>query len=244
MKKLIALLLSLTMVVCLVACGNQNNNTPSTNDGSSVSSETPSQDGTSSKHNGIPAVGTDAGACSAPLASPYRLYKEHSEYTEFTYDYIGISYKLPQEIKDKLTNGEMTIWVDTNWMSSATDFNYSIMYFHAAEGENLTEDMLTGPTDDEYYQWLGTTKRVGTITVVNSEYLKENTVENITECEENEEIGRSSDGRYVFYLSTNEVEGVTEQFKTIEITTFDPKAIPEGKPGTCDPFDFYGGSRK
>lgn len=41
MKKLIALLLSLTMVVCLVACGNQNNNTPSTNVGSSVSSETP-----------------------------------------------------------------------------------------------------------------------------------------------------------------------------------------------------------
>lgn len=101
MKKLIALLLSLTMVVCLVACGNQNSNTPSTNDGSSVSSETPSQDGTSSKHNGIPAVATDAGACSAPLASPYRLYKEHSEYTEFTYDYIGISYKLPQEIKDR-----------------------------------------------------------------------------------------------------------------------------------------------
>lgn len=104
--------------------------------------------------------------------------------------------------------------------------------------------MLTGPTDDEYYQWLGTTKRVGTIAVVNSEYLKENTVENITECEENEEIGRSSDGRYVFYLSTNEVEGVTEQFKTIEITTFDPKAIPESKPGICNPFDFYDGSRK
>lgn len=245
MKKFIALCLALTMALSLAACGGQNVNTPnvgsSDNSSSNSSSDLPSENGGGATD----AAGTGtANACSVPLPTPYALYEELSQYTEFTYDYLGFSYKLPKELQEKLVAGEMSLYIDSNWMSNGREFNYTMLYFQVAEDKNLTEDMLMGETDDAYFQWLSTTKRVGTITVIHSDYLKDNAIESITGCEENEEIGKSSDGQYVFYRSTNPVDNATELFSAIEITTFDPKVIPEIEPGICVAVNLLEGDRK
>lgn len=231
MKKLITLLLALTMMVSLIACSNQNNKTPSTNsDNIPVDSEQQS-------NGDVLSEGTDtaATACADVTPSKYQVF------TEYTHDYLGLSYKLPQEIRDKLNSGEMWVYNDTQ-MKGELDFDYSMMFFNLAEIDNLAKEVFE--SDEDYEKWLTTTKRFGAITVINSDYLKDNTVESITDCAENEEIGKSSDGKYVFYFSTNQVDGATELFKNVKVTTFDPKPIPERNPGTCYIFSIMEGHRK
>lgn len=231
MKKLITLLLALTMVASLVACGNQNKNTQPTNsDNIPVGNEKQANDGALSE-------GTDTAAAVCVDVTP----SKYQVFTEYTHDYLGLSYKLPQEIRDKLNSGEMWVYNDTQ-MKGELDFDYSMMFFNLAEKDNLAKEVFE--SDEDYEKWLTTTKRFGAITVINSDYLKENTVESITDCDENEEIGKSSDGKYVFYLSTNQVDGATELFKNIKVTTFDPKPIPEMVPGTCYVFNIMDGDRK
>lgn len=57
-------------------------------------------------------------------------------------------------------------------------------------------------------------------------------------------IGKSSDGQYVFYRSTNSVGNVTELFSAIEITTFTSKVIPKTEPDTCVKIKLLDGNRK
>lgn len=231
MKKLITLLLALTMMVSLIACSNQNNNpSPASSDNKPVANEQQPNDDILSE-----GAGTSAAGCADVTPSKYQVF------SEYTHDYLGLSYKLPQEIRDKLTSGEMWVYNDTQ-MKGELDFDYSMMFFNLAEKDNLAKDVFE--SDEDYEKWLTTTKRFGAITVISSDYLKENTIESITDCDENEEIGKSSDGKYVFYFSTNQVDGTTELFKTIKVTTFDPKPIPEMVPGTCYIFNIMDGDRK
>lgn len=212
MKKLITLLLALTMVLSLAACGSKNDAPPQGEEGSGGAAVSDPLEGASGE--GIAAAG-----CTNPTPSKYQVF------SEYTFDYLGFSYVLSQEMRDKLTSGEIWVYNDTQ-MKGEQDFDYSMMFFNQAEKDNLAKDVFA--SDEEYQQWLTTTKRFGAITVMSSEYLKDNTVESITECKDNKELGKSSDGKYVFYFSTNQVDGATDVFKTVKVTTFDPKQIPEG----------------
>lgn len=228
MKKIIILCLAFTMVLSLTACGSKNDVPPQVGEGSGGAAVYDPLEGATGE--GIAATG-----CVDLTPSKYQVFNE------YTYDYLGFSYVLPQEMRDKLTRGEMWVYSDTQ-MKGEQDFDYSMLFFNLAEKDNLAKEVFA--SDEEYEQWLTTTKRFGAITVINSEYLKDNTVESITKCKDNKELGKSSDGKYVFYFSTNQVDGATDLFNTIKVTTFDPEKIPEKISGTSFPFNILDGSHK
>lgn len=211
MKKLVVLLLTLTMALSIAACSSKNEDLLQSSgpvDGNTVSS--PLED------NG---EGMPAAEMTSPVPGKAPVYKEYN------FSYMGLSFVLPQELRDMLKSGEVWKYYDVQWKTEGYDYDYVKIFFCLAEKDNFAKEEFS--SNEEYETWLATTKLFGSISVIKSEYLKDNKIEDITKCEENKEIGKSSDGKYAFYFSTNEVEKITELFEKTEVTTTDPMKIPE-----------------
>ncbi len=249
MKKIITLFLALVMVLSMAACGKTSSGLPTPEERIAAikSGEVTEQEAIEMgwldgemeawlKAHGTPAAGGDeTGSAGATVAQvPAKLPVQD----EYVYEYMGLSYVLPQELRDMLKSGEAWMHNDVQ-MNGERDFDYSLMFFLLADKDNPGRDFQSY---EEYEAWFNTTQHIGSITVFNSEYLKNNTVESVTGCEENAEIGKSSDGKYVFYFSTNPVGDVTELFKETKVTVSDPAPIPSRE---LDPyFSILGAARE
>lgn len=250
MKKLITLFLALVMILSMAACGKTNSDLPTPEEriaaikSGEVSEEEAIEMGWLDdemkewlEKNATAAAGDGsdtAGAAGTVSQVPAKLAVQD----EYVYEYMGLTYVLPQELRDMLTSGEVWMHNDVQ-MNGEQDFDYSMMFFLLAEKDNPGRDFQSY---EEYEAWFNTTKHIGSITVFNSEYLKNNTVESVTDCEENTKIGESSDGKYVFYFSTNPVGDVTELFKETKVTVSDPAEIPSRE---LDPyFSILGAARE
>lgn len=250
MKKPITLFFALVMILSMAACGKTGSGLPTLQErldaikSGEVSEQEVIEMGWLDdemkewlEKNGTPAAGDSSdtsGVASTVPQVPAKLPVQD----EYVYEYMGLTYVLPQELRDMLKSGEAWMHNDVQ-MNGDQDFDYSMMFFLLAEKDNLGRDFQSY---EEYKAWFGTTKHIGSITVFNSEYLNNNTVESVTDCKDNTEIGKSSDGKYVFYLSTNPVGDVTELFKETKITVSDPTKIPSRE---LDPyFSILGAARE
>lgn len=249
MKKIITLILALVMVLSMAACGKTSSGLPTPEERIAAikSGEVTEQEAIEMgwldgemeawlKAHGTPAAGGDeTGSAGATVAQvPAKLPVQD----EYVYEYMGLSYVLPQELRDMLKSGEAWMHNDVQ-MNGERDFDYSLMFFLLADKDNPGRDFQSY---EEYEAWFNTTQHIGSITVFNSEYLKNNTVESVTGCEENTEIGNSSDGKYVFYLSANPVGDVAELFKQTKVTVSAPAEIPSRE---LDPyFSILGAARE
>lgn len=249
MKKIITLILALVMVLSMAACGKTSSGLPTPEERIAAikSGEVTEQEAIEMgwldgemeawlKEHGTPAAGGDeTGSAGATVAQvPAKL----PVLDEYVYEYMGLSYVLPQELRDMLKSGEAWMHNDVQ-MNGERDFDYSLIFFLLAEKDNPGRDFQSY---EEYEAWFNTTQHIGSISVINSDYLKNNTVESVTGCEENAEIGKSSDGKYVFYFSTNPVGDVTELFKETKVTVSDPAPIPSRE---LDPyFSILGAARE
>ena len=249
MKKIITLFLALVMVLSMAACGKTSSGLPTPEERIAAikSGEVTEQEAIEMgwlddemeawlKEHGTPAAGGDeTGSAGATVAQvPAKLPVQD----EYVYEYMGLSYVLPQELRDMLKSGEAWMHNDVQ-MNGERDFDYSLIFFLLAEKDNPGRDFQSY---EEYEAWFNTTQHIGSISVINSDYLKNNTVESVTGCEENAEIGKSSDGKYVFYFSTNPVGDVTELFKETKVTVSDPAPIPSRE---LDPyFSILGAARE
>ena len=249
MKKIITLILALVMVLSMAACGKTSSGLPTPEERIAAikSGEVTEQEAIEMgwlddemeawlKEHGTPAAGGDeTGSAGATVAQvPAKL----PVLDEYVYEYMGLSYVLPQELRDMLKSGEAWMHNDVQ-MNGERDFDYSLMFFLLADKDNPGRDFQSY---EEYEAWFNTTQHIGSITVFNSEYLKNNTVESVTGCEENTEIGNSSDGKYVFYLSANPVGDVAELFKETKVTVSAPAEIPSRE---LDPyFSILGAARE
>ncbi|MEG0575886.1 MAG: hypothetical protein RR495_05835 [Anaerovoracaceae bacterium] len=212
MKKIIVLCLFLTITLSLASCGTNNVATPQPdNSGSGNASSNPIEGATSSE-------GTEAASTTSTIPAKAPAYKEYN------YTYMGFSFILPKQLRNMITSGEVWTHHNVQWKTEGTDYYYVTKFFTLAQKGNFAKDDFT--SQKEYDSWLATTKMFGSITVVKSEYLKNNKIKAITKCDNNEVIGKSSDGKYTFYFSTNEVKKVTKLFKNTKIKTKDPVEIP------------------
>lgn len=250
MKKIIAILFALIMVLSLASCGKTGNGLPTPEERANAikSGEVTEEEAMEMgwlddemmawlEKNATPAGGDGDGTAQAGNTVA-QVPSKLPVLDEYVYEYMGLSYVLPQELRDMLQSGEAWMHNDTQ-MNGEQDFDYSMMFFLLAEKDNLARDFQSY---EEYEEWFNTAKHFGSITVFNVEYLKNNSVESITDCEENTELGKSSDGKYVFYLSANQVDDVTDLFKQTKITISDPAKIPSRE---IDPyFSIMGAARK
>lgn len=219
MKRMITLFLALIMVLSLTACASKNDAPPQS--GGSESATLPTNGGGTAINpplEGATGEGIPATELLSSIPAKFPIYQE------YVFPYMGFSYVLPQEIRDMLKSGEAWMCKDVQWKDEK-NFDYAMMVFRLAEKNNFAKDEF--PSLEEYEKWFSTTKLFGAITIVKSEYLKNNTIESITFCDANEEIGKSSDGKYVFYFSTNKAGDVTELFRRTKVTISNPEKFSQ-----------------
>ncbi len=231
MKKIITLLLAIIMVLSLAAYGKSSSGLPTPEErikailSGEVTEEEAIKKGwldDEMKAWMDKNYASAAGDGMEPVATVAQFPAKLAVQDKYVYEYMGLSYLLPQELRDMLESGEA--WMHNKvQMNGDQDFDYSMMFFLLANKDNPGRAFQSY---EEYGAWFNTTKHFGSITVIKSSFLKDNKVESITECEENTELGKSSDGKYVFYLSTNPVEGATQLFKKTMVTINDPTPIP------------------
>ncbi|MGB4984619.1 MAG: hypothetical protein WBO70_02455 [Erysipelotrichaceae bacterium] len=224
MKRIMILLV---LLIGVSGCGYSNRVTPPTKPNESADNENIVGEGTS----GDLASTTQTASKDTP-PSKYKVF------TKNKYEYLGFSYVLPNSIIEKLNTGELWAYNETK-MNGDLDFDYSMFFFNlASDGNFATESFKDKET---YNLWLNTTKRLGAIITINKEYLISHKVESITDCKNNEEISRTSDGKYIIYFCSNDIGYVSELFKSIKVTSFDLKPIPQRVPGTCYNFNILDG---
>lgn len=143
---------------------------------------------------------------------------------QYVYEYMGLSYTLPEQLNDMLRDGSAWMHYEASIQENNV-IDYSLMYYalvpEEQQGKEVPVQMI------KYEKWLANTQRVGTIGIFDAEFLKNNPIETLTKCDSNTEIGKTSDGRYVFYLSTNsDLNEYAELFKQSDVTTSDPAEAP------------------
>lgn len=235
--------LALTMTLSLAACGKKKEDSmpsPEKRMDAILSNEITEEDAKKKgwfdddmtkwlEENAAPAAGGAAGVAAGEMTP--QIPAKLPVLDKYAYDYMGISYVLPEAMRDMLKSG--LVWTQNeNQMKGETDFNYSLMFFNLASKENPGTEF---PSFKKYEEWFKTTKRVGAIGVYNVDFLKGTTIEKVSGCNENTEIGKSSDSKYVFYLSTNSAENeeIIKLIKDSKITVSDPAKIPSRE---IDPF--------
>lgn len=229
-QRLTLLCLALTMILSLAACANGDSMPGPEQRMEAILSNKITEEEAKKKgwfddemmkwldENAAPAAGGDENAMTPPIPAKLPVLDK------YVYEYMGLSYVLPKEMRDMLKSG--IIWThNENQMNGETDFDYSIMFFNLASKENPGMDF---PSHKKYEEWFKSTKRLGVIGVFRSDFLKGASIDKLTGCDENTEIGKSADGKYVFYLSTNTTVDaeIAKLLKDAEIAVSDPAKIP------------------
>lgn len=142
---------------------------------------------------------------------------------QYKYEYLGLDFKLPTTF-NQMIDDQSVFMSSSEALSGDSNLQFAFLYFHLVP-DNIRSskqaDMAT------FNQWIKNTKRIGTIGVFNTQFLSENNISAITGCTENKEIGKSEDGKYAYYLSTNKIEGSNsaELLQESVITTSNPMGI-------------------
>lgn len=146
--------------------------------------------------------------------------------SKYTYEYMGLSYTLPDKLTNMLKDGRVWMNNDSS-INEDNSVNYSFMFFNLIPKDKVNPKLKSL---NEYNDWLKLSTRIGGIGVFNAEYLKKNPIDKLTGCKTNKEIGKSSNGKFVFYFSTNSVteDNVESLLKEAKITIKDPVPAPEG----------------
>ena len=121
--------------------------------------------------------------------------------SEITYEYLGMRFSIDPGFQEGIEDGTLYFQREALYDTEGADRSecyYAYQYLqYLPEG---TEDMEYAVDWDA---WLATTQRIGTVGAYRADYLEEHPIETITGCPENTEVGRSEDGKWVYYLSTD-----------------------------------------
>lgn len=147
---------------------------------------------------------------------------------KYTYEYMGLSFTLPDDLNDMIRNNRTWMHYESN-INEDNSINFAFMYFQLIPEDKKDTNLATY---DDYLAWLEKGQRIGTIGIFSKDYLKNNPVEKLTGCKTNEELGQSSDGKFIFYLSTNSIEEANAEslLKQSDITISDPALPPTDVP--------------
>ncbi len=164
--------------------------------------------------------------------------KPMSWQTDFTYEYLGLHFRLSDAFKEGIENGTLYMQQEALYNKEGADRDtlyYAYQYLQAIpEGYEEMEYAV------DWNAWLEGTQRIGAIGVYSSDYLKEHSIESITGCEENLEIGQTDDGKWIYYLSADAKDQpeLKEQW-LLTTADFMEWAVYEKNPDIPDFYDVF-----
>ena len=144
------------------------------------------------------------------------------EKDEYVYEYLGLKFKLPENIKSAIKNKELNMSDDQSPIDK--ELRYAMLTFSKMTEEQKNAEV--GKMGDEFEKWQEALERVATIGMF-EKGMSEDEISKITKCDSHKKIGESSDGKYEYYLSVKNGSDLAEEFGKTEIEIIDKKDRPE-----------------
>lgn len=153
-----------------------------------------------------------------------------SDYTlppkeEYIYEYLGLKFKLSEKFQKYLKEKKIAMLDDQSPLDE--ELKYGVLTF-----DEMTEEQKNASLNligDGYDKWKEQLKRVGTIGMF-KKGLSEEEITKMTKCNHHKIIGESSDGKYVYYLSSNKeaMKDFVQELDKTKIEKIEKKDNPEG----------------
>ena len=132
------------------------------------------------------------------------------------FPFMGLSAELPDELKKQMDSADVVLLTDEDWTDDFDNIKYAHLFWSKLTDEQKEEEVNMLGTG--YKDWLASIERIGALGVYSTDVIDD--LDAITGCDNHEELGTSSDGKFKYYLSTNsEAEkDLTDEIENIKTT--------------------------
>lgn len=132
------------------------------------------------------------------------------------FPFMGLSAELPDELKKQMDSADVVLLTDEDWTDDFDNIKYAHLFWSKLTDEQKEEEVNMLGTG--YKDWLASIERIGALGVYSTDIIDD--LDTITGCDNHEELGTSSDGKFKYYLSTNsEAEkDLTNEIENIKTT--------------------------
>ena len=132
------------------------------------------------------------------------------------FPFMGLSAELPDELKKQMDSADVVLLTDEDWTDDFDNIKYANLFWSKLTDEQKEEEVNMLGTG--YKDWLASIERIGALGVYSTDVIDD--LDTITGCDNHEELGTSSDGKFKYYLSTNsEAEkDLTDEIENIKTT--------------------------
>ena len=132
------------------------------------------------------------------------------------FPFMGLSAELPDELKKQMDSADVLLLTDEDWTDDFDNIKYAHLFWSKLTDEQKEEEVNMLGTG--YKDWLASIERIGALGVYSTDVIDD--LDTITGCDNHEELGTSSDGKFKYYLSTNsEAEkDLTDEIENIKTT--------------------------
>ena len=132
------------------------------------------------------------------------------------FPFMGLSAELPDELKKQMDSADVVLLTDEDWTDDFDNIKYAHLLWSKLTDEQKEEEVNMLGTG--YKDWLASIERIGALGVYSTDVIDD--LDTITGCDNHEELGTSSDGKFKYYLSTNsEAEkDLTDEIENIKTT--------------------------
>lgn len=132
------------------------------------------------------------------------------------FPFMGLSAELPDELKKQMDSADVVLLTDEDWTDDFDNIKYAHLFWSKLTDEQKEEEVNMLGTG--YEDWLASIERIGALGVYSTDIIDD--LDTITGCDNHEELGTSSDGKFKYYLSTNsEAEkDLTDEIENIKTT--------------------------
>lgn len=118
---------------------------------------------------------------------------------QYEYPYLGLNFTVPQSLLDAMDNKEVAMLNEAMGRDDDSQIDYGFFSWSIMTKEQLNAEVESQGTG--YYDWADGLERIGVLGVYHSGQLEN--LDKLTKCSEHKEIGKSEDGEYTYYISTN-----------------------------------------
>lgn len=127
---------------------------------------------------------------------------------------MGMTATLPEALMERMEQGEITMFTYEINTEDDSALQYGLLSWSIIPEGESEETALQG----DYFEWINGLECIGTLGVYHSDILDQ--LNELTRCDEHQELGESADGTYKYYLSTNTTadEELTTLLGQIQIT--------------------------
>lgn len=132
------------------------------------------------------------------------------------FPFMGLSAELPDELKKQMDSADVVLLTGEDWTDDFDNIKYAHLFWSKLTDEQKEEEVNMLGTG--YKDWLASIERIGALGVYSTDVIDD--LDTITGCDNHEELGTSSDGKFKYYLSTNsEAEkDLTDEIENIKTT--------------------------